>query len=199
MAGGGDSSSIRSQPTVLLGVIFGLAISVLVLFFLFLSASEHMTMKSDCAPLEDPVLEHKIEDEGEEDERHYWRSYVDVEVVSHKTGSGRTLLEPDARVYNSPDGRWFEGEKGYLKEISWAASHCLCPGCNGTEGSGQCDICLPRTEGCDIDAPEYACYLDVRNREAGWPIYDAGIGRVRFRKNLVRNVARPPLGHYQEF
>ena len=71
----------------------------------------------------------------------------------------------------------------------WAMSYCLCPGCNGTH-PGECEECVPRTPGCDVLPPEYDCWMDVRTRASGFPLYDAGAGRVRFTKEMTeRNTA----------
>ena len=68
-------------------------------------------------------------------------------------------------------------------------SYCLCPGCNGTH-PGECEECVPRTPGCDVLPPEYDCWMDVRTRASGFPLYDAGAGRVRFTKEMTeRNTA----------
>ena len=69
--------------------------------------------------------------------------------------------------------------------MTWAASYCQCPGCNGTD-EGTCDECLvsqkvlleteeARIGDCDRYPPQYACWMDVRTRASGWPIYDSGV------------------------
>jgi hypothetical protein len=60
------------------------------------------------------------------------------------------------------------------RQLEWAISHCLCPGCNGTH-PGECEECVPRSPGCDVLAPEYDCWMDVRTRSSGWPLYDTGV------------------------
>ena len=61
------------------------------------------------------------------------------------------------------------------KQLVWAMSHCLCPNCNGTH-PGECEECVPRSPGCDVRPPEYDCWMDVRTRTSGWPLYDTGVG-----------------------
>ena len=76
------------------------------------------------------------------------------------------------------------------EQMTWAASYCRCPGCNGTD-EGTCDECLvsqkllletegSRTGDCDRYPPQYDCWMDVRTRASGWPIYDAGVRAILF-------------------
>jgi len=170
----------RQDPTVVIGVLAALAFCLLVLVFLFLNASTHMVMKAKCSPLEDPMLEHKKD--GEKD---LWRASLRVEVLSHKSGEGVAILSPESIVYDSADEHW-NGDK--LKEVKWAMSHCLCSDCNGTD-PGTCEICKPRTKGCDYPPPEYDCYVDVQRRQAQWPAYTSGVGEVRMEKHMVERTS----------
>ena len=74
------------------------------------------------------------------------------------------------------------GDRWHLnmtEQVLWAGSYCLCPGCNGTS-PGECEECVPRTPGCDVLPPEYDCWMDVRTRESGWPIFDSGVSAQRY-------------------
>eukprot|EP00961_Rhodomonas_salina_P144951 1951188-Rhodomonas_salina.3 len=52
-----------------------------------------------------------------------------------------------------------------MEEMKWAMSHCLCSDCNGTH-PGTCEVCVPRTEGCNYPPPEYECFVDVSHRHS---------------------------------
>jgi len=168
-----------------------------------------MTMPAKCSPLEDPILESQIRDSTGEcfeadtevrvdeelkkkdkrcdkEEPDLFRSSVRVEVVSHRDGWGKAILNPEAVVFDSAGDRWHFNETA---QVLWAQSYCLCPGCNGTD-PGVCEECVPRSPGCDVLPPEYDCWMDVRTRSSGFPIFDTGAGRVRFSKEKTeRNTA----------
>ena len=65
------------------------------------------------------------------------------------------------------------------KQLLWAMSHCLCANCNGTH-PGECEECVPRSPGCDVRPPEFDCWMDVRTRTSGWPLFDSGVGLSLF-------------------
>ena len=69
--------------------------------------------------------------------------------------------------------------------MAWAMTYCLCPGCNGIH-PGVCEECTPRTPGCDVEPPEFDCWVRIRRSEAGFPIFNIGVTKVRFEKFRVR-------------
>ena len=201
-AGGAGGGSL-----VLIIVVGGLAVTGVALGILLLISSSHLTMPAKCVPLSDPVLEIQVRDstagpdgvgncfepdtdlrlDRDDDEKNsacdeeapnLYRSAVNVSVVVHRGGYGRVILSPESLVYDSSGDRW---HINMSRQVDWASSYCLCAGCNGTE-PGVCDECVPGTRGCDLLPPEYDCWVDVRTRGSGWPIFDAGVGRVRFTK-----------------
>eukprot|EP00961_Rhodomonas_salina_P144950 1951188-Rhodomonas_salina.2 len=103
----------RSSPPVIIGVVVGLAVCLFALFCLFLNASTHMVMKAKCAPLMDPILEHKKEGKKE-----LWRASLRVEVLAYSNGAGKAILSPDSTVYDS--GRSHPGmENGQAVLARW--------------------------------------------------------------------------------
>ena len=84
--------------------------------------------------------------------------------------SWRALDASDTAV--TAGDRWHFNETA---QVLWAKSYCLCPGCNGTD-PGVCEECVPRSPGCDVLPPEYDCWMDVRTRQSGFPIFDTGVG-----------------------
>ena len=83
---------------------------------------------------------------------------------------------------------WTAGRDWHVNktmQMTWAASYCRCEGCDGFS-EGNCTDCVisekelleaeaPNTADCDAYPPQYACWMDVRTRSSGWPIYDSGV------------------------
>lgn len=143
--------------------------------------------------------------------QHLTRREPVAAVVSHRDGWGKAILNPEAVVFDSGQtpplhahhafvcGRTMGGRKRFLSldasdaltagdrwhfnetaQVLWAQSYCLCPGCNGTD-PGVCEECVPRSPGCDVLPPEYDCWMDVRTRSSGFPIFDTGVRRAFIR------------------
>jgi hypothetical protein len=79
------------------------------------------------------------------------------------------------------------------RQMQWASDHCRCKGCDGFT-KGTCEECVisqkelleaenQRAAGCDALPPEFDCWMDVRTRASGFPMFDAG----------VRSKLPPPL------
>jgi hypothetical protein len=174
-----------SPMTMALMIIAGgLALAALAIGILLLISSSHMTMPAKCSPLEDPIIEEKENDDDEDPV--LYRASVRVTVSSTRGGWGKAILSPESTVYDSAGDRWHKND---TLQMEWASAYCLCPGCNGTS-PGVCEECVPGAKGCDVLPPEYDCWVDVRTRGAGFPVFDTGVGRVRFEKEKAeRNTA----------
>ncbi|KAJ1491478.1 hypothetical protein T484DRAFT_1933242 [Baffinella frigidus] len=205
--GGGGGLSIA-----LYVVMLGVLISGAFLGVVLVSHYTHTTVPAKCSPLKDPMLEHlpcqpcdPKEDngdhpchdggnaaigEGESVRCAYgsvdtWRAKILVEAAAYRSGWGKAVIVPRAWVYNTGDRDWLEQ---YLPECKWAAEHCICPGCNGTN-PGVCvpdtDDCMPGTEGCERDAPEFKCFVDTTKLQSHWPNYGIVAHKVRFHEKQV--------------
>ena len=98
-----------------------------------------------------------------------------------------------ARVCCTAGDDWTVGNNESV--MKWSANYCRCPGCTGFE-KGECDECVTshsellrtenervwkkkqeweKVEGCDALPPEYDCWMDVRSRQSGFPLFDVGV------------------------
>ncbi|EKX44406.1 hypothetical protein GUITHDRAFT_163544, partial [Guillardia theta CCMP2712] len=193
----------RRMSGLMMAVLGGIIISAFVLLVLLLVSESYMTMPAKCLPLEDPKLAEKVGDStrqcfekdtnlrvdrdkpSEEKDQacdemtpNEYRASVRVQVITDRTGYGKTVLVPETTIYDSAFERWHING---TKQMAWAMTYCLCPGCNGIH-PGVCEECTPRTPGCDVEPPEFDCWVRIRRSEAGFPIFNIGVTKVRFEK-----------------
>jgi len=100
----------------------------------------------------------------------------------------RRSFRPTQSLTVSSMSGWAAGRDWHVnktKQMSWAASYCRCEGCDGFN-EGNCTDCVisqkelleadaTGTADCDAYPPQYACWMNVRTRSSGWPIYDSGV------------------------